>query len=82
MVVECDGCGECQKAADDPGAQDVQGAGAVAFEREDVFGGPEDALDALADRGQMRPAAELVFAAGAQDLRAEPLTAASNARLA
>lgn len=57
LVVEGDGRGEREEAAGDPGSERVEGAGAVAFEREDVFGGPEDALDALADRGEVRPAA-------------------------
>jgi len=32
-----------------------QGAAAVAFEGEEVFKGPEDRLDALADRREMGP---------------------------
>jgi hypothetical protein len=39
LVVECDGCGEREEAAGDAGSEAAQGAGAVAFEGEDVFGG-------------------------------------------
>src|SRR3954454_5742835 len=66
-VVEGDGGGECQEAAGQPGAQAVQGAGAVAFEGEDVFGGPVDRLDALADRCEVKSVAGLVFAARAMN---------------
>jgi hypothetical protein len=71
LVVGRDGCGECEKAAGDAGSEAVQGAGAVAFEGQDVFGGPVDALDALADRREMQPVAGLVFAAWPDDQRAE-----------
>jgi len=67
LVVEGDGGGEGEKAAGDAGAQAVQGACAVAFEGEDVFGCPEEAFDALADRREVRAAAGLVFAAGPQE---------------
>jgi hypothetical protein len=52
-----------QRAAGAP-----KGAGAVAFEAEDVLGGPEDRLDALADRREVRAAAFLVLAVRAHDL--------------
>ena len=69
VVVERDcGC-ECEQALADACSEAVEGAGAVAFEREEVFAGPEDALDSLTDRGQVRPAAGLVLAAGADDQR-------------
>src|SRR5919106_6170126 len=64
-VVERDCGGKRGEARDDPDAQVVQGAGAVAFEREDVLGGPEDRLDPLADRCQVQTTAAFVFAAGA-----------------
>ncbi len=67
LVVECDGGGEADEALQDAFAQAGECAGAVAFEREDVFAGPEDALDALADRRQVRPAAGLVTSAGPHD---------------
>ena len=60
-----------ERASADAGAQAVQGAGAVAFEREQVFASPEDAFDALADRCQVRAAAEFVFAARSDDGHAE-----------
>src|SRR3954467_11654094 len=71
VVVEGDGCGEREEAAGDAGSEGVEGAGAVAFEGEDGFGGPEDALDALADRREVRPVTGFVFAGRAQDVGAE-----------
>src|SRR5665213_2249491 len=62
LVVERDrGC-EAAEAGEDAFAQAGQGAGAVAFEGEEVFAGPEDALDALADRCEVRTLAGFVFA--------------------
>src|SRR5215213_4076377 len=69
VVVERDAGGECQEALADAGSEAVQGAGAVAFEGQEVFEGPEDRLDALSDRGQVRSWAGLVFAARADDDR-------------
>src|SRR5918999_837669 len=66
LVVEGDAGGEGEQALADPCSQPVQGAGAVAFEAEQVFERPEDALDALADRRQVRPGAGFVLAAGGQ----------------
>src|SRR6188472_272639 len=66
-VVEGDGGGEREEACADAGSEAVQGAGAVAFEGERVFAGLKDALDALADRRQMRSAAGFVFAPGSHD---------------
>src|ERR1035441_4263826 len=68
LVVERDSRGERGEAHRHAYEQVVQGAGAVAFETEDVFGGPEDRFDSLADRREVRAAALLVFAAGAPDL--------------
>ena len=45
----------------------VEGAGAVAFEGEQVFAGPEDRLDPLPDRCEVRAVSGFVFAAGAND---------------
>jgi hypothetical protein len=45
LVVEADA--GCERAA--------WGAGAVAFKGEQVFAGPEDGLDPLSDRGEVRP---------------------------
>jgi len=39
----------------------------VAFEGEDVFGGSQEAFDALPDRREVRAAAGFVFAAGPQE---------------
>src|SRR3954453_16908758 len=55
LGVERDAGGEGEQSLADACSEAVQGAGAVAFEREQVFAGPEDAFDALADRGQVRP---------------------------
>src|SRR5579871_4538470 len=63
LVVEGDGCCEGAEAGEDSFSEAWEGAGAVAFEGEQVFAGPEDALDALADRREVRPVAGLVFAA-------------------
>src|SRR5215211_4483024 len=69
LVVEGDAGGEREQALADAGSEAVQRAGAVAFEGEQVFEGPEDALDALADWRQLRPWAGLVVAAWADDQR-------------
>ena len=45
----------------------VEGAGAVAFEGEQVFAGLEDRLDPLPDRGEVRAVSGFVFAAGTDD---------------
>src|SRR4051795_12835291 len=69
LVVERDAGGEGEQSLADACSEAVQGAGAVAFEREQVFAGPEDAFDALADRGQVRPWTGLVFAVRSDDQR-------------
>src|SRR5450755_3252295 len=51
LVVEGDGGSQAAEAGQDAFAEALEGAGAVAFEGQDVFGGPEDRFDALADRG-------------------------------
>jgi hypothetical protein len=63
LVVEGDAGGEGAEACEDAFSETGQGAGAVAFQRQEVFAGPEDALDALADRREVRAVAGLVFAA-------------------
>src|SRR5665213_3706950 len=66
-VVEADrGC-EGEEACFDAGAEAVEGAGAVAFECEDVFAGLEDRLDPLPDRREVGAAGTFVFAAGPDD---------------
>src|ERR687890_751187 len=67
LVVEGDGGGQAAEALQDAFAQAGQGAGAVAFEGEQVFAGPEDRLDPLAQRRQMRAAGGFVLASGAHD---------------
>ncbi len=69
LVVECDGGGEAAEPGEDAFSDALEGAGAVAFEGEEVFAGPEDALDALSDRGEVRSVAGFVFAVGADDRR-------------
>src|SRR5512143_667965 len=64
VVVEHDGCGERGESCAEAHAEVGEGAGAVAFEGEDVFAGVEDRFDSLADRRQVRRAAFLVFASG------------------
>ena len=66
LVVEPDAGGEREEFGGDAGSEAVQGSGVVAFEPELVFEGPEDRLDALADRGEMRAVSGLVSAAGSQ----------------
>src|SRR5271154_3177361 len=63
LVVERDACGEAAEAREDAFSEAGEGAGAVAFEGEEVFAGPEDAFDALADRREVRSGAGFVFAA-------------------
>jgi len=48
-VVECDRCGEGEEACADSRSEAGEGAGAVAFEGEQVFAGLEDRFDPLAD---------------------------------
>src|SRR5487761_1174760 len=71
LVVECDAGGECCEAAGEANAEVLQGAGAVALEREDVLAGPEDRLDALAYRREVRSVAGLVLAPRTHDGRVE-----------
>src|ERR1044072_6379472 len=82
VVVQPDASGECEELGGDPCAQAVQSAGVVAFEAEAVFECPEDALDALADRREVRAVAGLVLALGTQDRRAEAFADGGLKRLA
>src|SRR5450756_1186931 len=61
-VVEADAGREAEEAREDALTQAGHGTRAVALEGEQVLAGPEDRLDALADGGQVRPAAGLVLA--------------------
>src|SRR5579864_381287 len=71
FVVEDDASRECQEALKDALFDSVKGAGAVAFECEQVFAGPEDRLDALPDWGEVGSLSGLVFAAWPHDRRVE-----------
>src|SRR3954469_22204836 len=67
LVVECDRGGQAAEAGEDAFPESGECAGAVAFEGEQVFAGPKDRLDALADRRQVWPMAGFVFASGAHE---------------
>src|SRR5579884_2140377 len=67
LVVEADAGGEAEEALEDAFFDAGERAGAVAFQGEQVFAGPEDRFDPLPDRGEARPLARLVFAAGTND---------------
>src|SRR5215203_1599485 len=77
-VVEGDGGGQGQELGGQACAQGVQFPGAVVFEAEHLLGGLKDALDALADRGQVRSAAGFVWRRG-RAIRA-PRSAASRSK--
>ena len=64
LVVECDRGGECCEACGEADTEVLQGASAVTLEGEDVLAGPEDALDALAYRCEVRTAPGLVLRRG------------------
>src|SRR5215471_18458026 len=70
-VVEGDRGGEREEADSDSGAEAVEGAGAVAFEGEQVFAGLEDRLDSLSDRREVRSVALFVSPARPDDRRVE-----------
>src|ERR1700748_3286336 len=67
LVVEGDAGGECEEALENAFFDASEGAGAVTFEREEGFSGPEDRLDPLPDRCELRAVSGLVSAAGAND---------------
>src|SRR5215210_8648818 len=71
LVVERDAGGEGEEALEDAFSDPEQRACAVTFEREQLFAGREDRLDALPDRREVRPVAGLVLAARADDRRVE-----------
>lgn len=54
-VVAADAGGECEEPGCDAWEEVAWRAGAVAFEQEEVFAGPEDRLDPLPDRREMDP---------------------------
>ena len=56
--------GEAEEALEDAFFDAVEGSGAVAFEREEVFAGPEDRLDPLPDRREVGSGSGFVLASG------------------
>src|SRR5687768_6471105 len=82
VVVERDRGGQSEQALADSGSEAVEGAGAVAFECQQVFEGPEDALDPLADRGQVRSWAGSFLRRGRTMIAWRSSIAAWNSRLA
>ena len=73
LVVECHAGGEAAEPGDHAFAEAGERSGAVAFEGEQVFAGPEDRFDPLTDRGEVRSLSFLVFAAGANEGGVEQL---------
>src|ERR1700676_3034642 len=71
LVVEGDAGGEGEEALEDAFSEAVEGAGAVAFEGEEVFAGPEDRFDPLPDRGEVWSLAGFVFASWTDNGRVE-----------
>src|SRR5215208_90939 len=71
LVVEADAGGEREQACGDAGAEVAWGAGAVAFQAEQVFAGVEDRFDPLPDWCEVRAAPGFVAAGGAHDGGAE-----------
>src|SRR5271154_1872337 len=69
LVVESDGGCEGEEALEGASSEPLEGAGAVAFEGEEVFAGPEDRFDPLPDGGEVKVRAGLVFAARPDDGR-------------
>src|SRR5260370_16806118 len=67
LVVEGDRGGEAAEAGEHAFSESGEGAGAVAFEGEEVFAGPEDRLDPLADRREVKTVGGFVFAGGSDD---------------
>ena len=69
LMVEADGGGEGEEALQDALPEALKCSGAVALEREGPLAAPEDALDALADRCEVRAFAGLVLAARSEHRR-------------
>src|SRR4030088_3529375 len=67
FVVEADAGGQAEEALQDAFFDSWQGAGTVAFEGEEVFAGPEDRLDPLADRCEVEAGPGFVFAGWADE---------------
>src|SRR6185312_5039271 len=66
-----DGGGEGEEALCDAGAEAGEGAGAVAFQAEFVFGAPDDGFDPLADAAEVAVAVGFVLAVGADEAAVE-----------
>src|SRR5215212_1458019 len=71
LVVEGNAGCEREQAYGDADEQVVWCAGAVPLEGEQVFAGPEDGLDPLPDRRQVRPALRFAASRWADDRRAK-----------
>ena len=71
VVVMAEAGGEGEQPERDAGAEAGESAGAVAFEPELAFAGPDDRFDPLADLPERPVAGLLVVAIGAQEARAE-----------
>src|SRR5580704_10011931 len=70
LVVEADGGCEGEEALEDAFSEAWEAAGAVAFEGEEVFAGPEDGFDPLPDWGEVKAVAGgFVFASRPDDGR-------------
>src|ERR1700688_4064130 len=67
LVVQSDGCGEGEQALKDALSEAGKRPRAVALARERSLAAPEDRLDALGDRRELRPAPGLVLAPGPDD---------------
>ena len=70
-MVEADAGGECEQSGRDAGGEVAWGAGAVSFEGEQVFAGPEDRLDPLSNRREVWPGLWLGLSGRPQDGGAE-----------
>jgi len=71
LVVEGDRGGQAAESGEDSFSEAGEGAGAVALEGEEVFAGPEDRFDPLADLAESGAVLGFVFAVGTDDPRAE-----------
>jgi len=60
LMVEADAGGQPEQLHANAHEQTPRRAGAVTFDAEQVLAGPDDGLDALADRGQVRPCVGLI----------------------
>src|SRR2546421_12772464 len=67
LVVQRDRRGKGQQPLQDALSEAGERSGAVTLEGQRALAGPEDRLDALADRSEVRASAGLVSAAGPED---------------